>query len=69
VKTTSHCVWHCQLVCTDAKGLYAAAVSCAVIVAMHVVAGTMALEIDCLLERCIRDLQTMERHSAAQPLW
>jgi hypothetical protein len=36
---------------------------------MHAAAGTTALYIDCPLERSIRDLQTMERHIAAQPIW
>ena len=50
-------------------GLYAATVARAGVVAMHAAAGTPALYIDCPLERTIRDLQTMERHIAAQPLW
>ena len=50
-------------------GLYAATVARAGVVAMHAVAGTTALYVDCPLERSIRDLQTMERHIAAQPLW
>jgi alkylation response protein AidB-like acyl-CoA dehydrogenase len=50
-------------------GLYAATVARAGVVAMHAAAGTTALYVDCPLERSIRDLQTMERHIAAQPLW
>jgi alkylation response protein AidB-like acyl-CoA dehydrogenase len=50
-------------------GLHAAAVARACVVAMHAAAGTTALYVDCPLERSIRDLQTMERHIAAQPLW
>jgi indole-3-acetate monooxygenase len=50
-------------------GLYAASVARAGIVAMHAAAGTPALYVDCPLERSVRDLQTMERHIAAQPLW
>jgi alkylation response protein AidB-like acyl-CoA dehydrogenase len=49
--------------------LHAAAIASAGIVAMHSAAGTTALYIDCPLERSLRDLQTMERHIAAQPLW
>jgi alkylation response protein AidB-like acyl-CoA dehydrogenase len=49
--------------------LHAAAIARAGIMAMHAAAGTPALYIDCPLERSIRDLQTMERHIAAQPLW
>ena len=36
---------------------------------MHAAAGTTALYVDCPLERSLRDLQTMERHITAQPLW
>jgi alkylation response protein AidB-like acyl-CoA dehydrogenase len=50
-------------------GLHAATVARAGVVAMHSAAGTTALYIDCPLERSLRDLQTMERHIAAQPLW
>jgi alkylation response protein AidB-like acyl-CoA dehydrogenase len=50
-------------------GLYAATVVRAGVVAMHAAAGTTALYVDCPLERSIRDLQTMERHIAAQPHW
>jgi alkylation response protein AidB-like acyl-CoA dehydrogenase len=50
-------------------GLYAANVARAGVVAMHAAAGTTALYVDCPLERTIRDLQTMERHIAAQPIW
>lgn len=50
-------------------GLYAAAVGRACVVAMHAAAGTTALYVDCPLERTIRDLQAMERHIAAQPVW
>ena len=50
-------------------GLYAATVGRAAVVAMHAAAGTPALYVDCSLERSIRDLQTMERHIAAQPIW
>jgi alkylation response protein AidB-like acyl-CoA dehydrogenase len=49
--------------------LHAGAVGRACVVAMHAAAGTTALYRDCPLERSIRDLQTMERHIAAQPLW
>jgi indole-3-acetate monooxygenase len=50
-------------------GLHAAAITRAGVVAMHAAAGTTALYIGCPLERSVRDLQTMERHIAAQPLW
>jgi indole-3-acetate monooxygenase len=50
-------------------GLHAATVGRAAVAAMHTTAGTTALYVDCPLERSIRDLQTMERHIAAQPLW
>ena len=50
-------------------GLYAASVARAGVLAMHAAAGTTALYVDCPLERSIRDLQTMERHIAAQPVW
>jgi alkylation response protein AidB-like acyl-CoA dehydrogenase len=50
-------------------GLYAATVARASVVAMHAAAGTTALYVDCPLERSIRDLQTMDRHIAAQPIW
>jgi indole-3-acetate monooxygenase len=50
-------------------GLYAATVARAGVVAMHAAAGTTALYVDCPLERSIRDLQTMERHIAAQSIW
>jgi hypothetical protein len=36
---------------------------------MHSAAGTTALYVDCPLERSVRDLQTMEQHVAAQPVW
>ena len=36
---------------------------------MHAAAGTTALYVDCPLERSLRDLQTMERHITAQPVW
>jgi len=49
--------------------LHAAAIARACVVAMHAAAGTTALYMDCPLERSIRDLHTMERHIAAQPLW
>ena len=49
--------------------LHAAAIARAGVVAMHAAAGTTALYIDCPLERSLRDLQTMERHIVAQPLW
>ena len=52
-----------------AAGLYAASVARACVMAMHAGAGTTALYVDSLLERSIRDLQTMERHIAAQPVW
>jgi hypothetical protein len=47
--------------------LHAAAIARAGVVAMHA-AGTTALYTNCPLERSIRDLHTMERHIAAQPL-
>ena len=50
-------------------GLHAATVGRAAVAAMHITAGTTALYVDCPLERSIRDLQTVERHIAAQPLW
>lgn len=50
-------------------GLHAGSVARACVVAMHAAAGTTALYVDCPLERSIRDLQAMERHIAAQPLW
>jgi indole-3-acetate monooxygenase len=50
-------------------GLYGASVARACVVAMHAAAGTTALYVDCPLERCMRDLQTMDRHTAAQPVW
>jgi alkylation response protein AidB-like acyl-CoA dehydrogenase len=52
-----------------AAGLHAAAIARAGVVAMHSAAGTTALYVDCPLERSLRDLQTMDRHIAAQPLW
>lgn len=50
-------------------GLYATKVARSAIADMHAAAGTPALYVDCPLERSIRDLQTMDRHVAAQPLW
>jgi hypothetical protein len=50
-------------------GLHATITARAGVMAMHAAAGTTALYIDCPLERSVRDLQTMERHIAAQPLW
>ncbi|HET7909925.1 MAG TPA: hypothetical protein VFL19_04385 [Nitrospira sp.] len=50
-------------------GLYSATVARAGVLAMHAAAGTPALYVDCPLERSVRDLQTMERHIAAQPIW
>jgi indole-3-acetate monooxygenase len=50
-------------------GLHATSVARATVVAMHAAAGTPALYVDCPLERSIRDLLTMERHIAAQPIW
>jgi alkylation response protein AidB-like acyl-CoA dehydrogenase len=50
-------------------GLYAASVGRACVVGMHAAAGTTALYSDCPLERSIRDLQAMDRHIAAQPVW
>jgi len=50
-------------------GLHAVAMARSGVMAMHNAAGTTALYVDCPLERSIRDLQTMERHIAAQPLW
>ena len=49
--------------------LHAARVACECVVTMHAAAGTTALYVDCPLERSLRDLQTMERHIAAQPVW
>ena len=49
--------------------LYGVAVGRAAVVAMHTAAGTTALYVDCPLERSLRDLQTMDRHIGAQPLW
>lgn len=49
--------------------LYGVAIGRAAVVAMHAAAGTTALYVDCPLERSIRDLQTMDRHVGAQPLW
>lgn len=49
--------------------LYGDAVGRAALVAMHAAAGTTALYVDCPLERSIRDLQTMDRHVGAQPIW
>jgi alkylation response protein AidB-like acyl-CoA dehydrogenase len=50
-------------------GLHAAAAARGCVMAMHAAAGTTALYVDCPLERSVRDLQTMERHIAAQPVW
>jgi alkylation response protein AidB-like acyl-CoA dehydrogenase len=50
-------------------GLHAASVARACVTAMHAAAGTTALYIDCPLERSIRDLEAMDRHIAAQPIW
>jgi len=50
-------------------GLYAASVGRACVVGMHAAAGTTALYVDCPLERSIRDMQAMDRHIAAQPVW
>jgi alkylation response protein AidB-like acyl-CoA dehydrogenase len=49
--------------------LHAAAIARAGIMAMHTAAGTLALYMDCPLERSVRDLHTMAQHIAAQPLW
>jgi len=49
--------------------LYGVAVGRAAVLDMHTAAGTTALYVDCPLERSIRDLQTMDRHVGAQPLW
>jgi alkylation response protein AidB-like acyl-CoA dehydrogenase len=49
--------------------LYGVAVGRAAVIAMHMAAGTTALYVDCPLERSIRDLQAMDRHVGAQPLW
>jgi alkylation response protein AidB-like acyl-CoA dehydrogenase len=49
--------------------LYGVAVGRAAVIAMHAAAGTTALYVDCPLERSIRDLQTMDRHVGAQPIW
>ena len=50
-------------------GLHAAAIGRASVLAMHSAAGTTALYVDCPLERSLRDLQAMDRHIVAQPLW
>ena len=50
-------------------GLNAVSVGRSCVVTMHAAAGTTALYIDCPLERSIRDLQAMDRHIAAQPVW
>lgn len=50
-------------------GLHATITARAAVMAMHAAAGTTALYVDCPLERSVRDLQAMERHVAAQPLW
>jgi alkylation response protein AidB-like acyl-CoA dehydrogenase len=50
-------------------GLYASAVGRSAVVAMQAAAGTPALYIDCPLERSVRDLQAMEKHLTAQPIW
>jgi len=50
-------------------GLYAASVGRACVVGMHAAGGTTALYVDCPLERSIRDMQAMDRHIAAQPVW
>jgi alkylation response protein AidB-like acyl-CoA dehydrogenase len=50
-------------------GLHAASAARACVRAMHAAAGTTALYIDCPLERSIRDLEAMDRHIAAQPVW
>jgi indole-3-acetate monooxygenase len=49
--------------------LHAVSVSRAALLAMHAAAGTPALYVDCPLERSLRDLQTMEKHLTAQPIW
>jgi indole-3-acetate monooxygenase len=49
--------------------LYAAGVGRACVAAMNAAAGTTALYVDCPLERTVRDLQAMDRHIAAQPVW
>jgi len=49
--------------------LYGVGVGRAAVIAMHTAAGTTALYVECPLERSIRDLQTMDRHVGAQPLW
>jgi hypothetical protein len=49
--------------------LYAAAVGRSGVVAMHAAAGTPALYTQCPLERSVRDLQAMEKHVTAQPIW
>ncbi|HKY09718.1 MAG TPA: hypothetical protein VJQ55_15825 [Candidatus Binatia bacterium] len=49
--------------------LYAASVGRACVTAMHAAAGTTALYVDCPLERSVRDLQAMDSHIAAQPVW
>ena len=50
-------------------GLYATEVGRRCVTAMHAAAGTTALYEDCPLERSVRDLQAMDRHIAAQPVW
>jgi alkylation response protein AidB-like acyl-CoA dehydrogenase len=50
-------------------GLYAVAAGRSAVVAMQAAAGTPALYIDCPLERSVRDLQAMDKHVTAQPIW
>jgi alkylation response protein AidB-like acyl-CoA dehydrogenase len=50
-------------------GLHAVAVGRSAVVAMHAAVGTPALYVDCPLERSVRDLQAMEKHLTAQPIW
>ena len=67
-------VSHQLLTAEDRAALYSAGLHAITtaregVMAMHATAGTTALYIDCPLERSVRDLQTMEWHMAAQPLW
>jgi alkylation response protein AidB-like acyl-CoA dehydrogenase len=49
--------------------LHAVAVGRSAVIAMQTAAGTPALYTDCPLERMVRDLQAMEKHVTAQPIW
>jgi alkylation response protein AidB-like acyl-CoA dehydrogenase len=50
-------------------GLYAVNAGRSAVLAMQAAAGTPALYIDCPLERSVRDLQAMDKHVTAQPIW